>query len=110
MTQPPAGYGQPPSSQYGYGTQLAEHPQAGTVQILGIVGIFVGIVPFIAWYLGSKAKQEIEAGAPYVWEGRLKTGYLLGKVFSIITLVGSALSVIVLILILVFGAAASGIS
>ena len=61
--QQPYGAAQPYQQPYGY-QQTVEHPQAQTVFILGIVGIFVGIIPFIAWYLGAQAKKEIEAGAP----------------------------------------------
>ncbi len=73
-----------------YGGQ-PDHPQAQTVFILGIVGVFVGIIPFVAWYMGSQAKKEIEAGAPYIWGGNLKTGYLLGKIFGIIHIVVTVL-------------------
>ena len=97
--QPYGQPGQPPYGQpsYGYGGMPVEHPQASTVQILGIVGIFVGVCAFIAWYMGGQAKKEIQAGAPYPWDGKLKTGYMLGKVFSIIYLVVLVLYVIVII-------------
>ncbi len=99
------GYQQPPA-QPGYGYQQpyygyqppAEHPQAQTVFILGIVGIFTGILSFVAWYLGSEAKKEIEAGAPYPFEGKLKTGYLLGKILSIISLASAGLGLLLLII------------
>ena len=99
--QPQYGYGQPdPQAAYGqqpsYGYQApAEHPQSQMVFILGIVGIFVTIVPFIAWYLGGQAKKEIAAGVPYPFEGKLKTGYLLGKVFGILQIVGIALVILI---------------
>ncbi len=106
-------YGQAPGQPYGqpygqapYGAQGAEYPQAQTVFILGIVGIFVGICAFIAWYMGSQAKKQIEGGAPYVWGGNLKTGYTLGKVFGIIYICVAALY-FVLILVGVLAAAAS---
>lgn len=86
-------YGQPV---YGYGAQ-PEHPQAQTVLILGILGIFVPFVQFVAWYLGGKAKKEIEAGAPFAWAGSLKTGYLLGMIFSIIGLAVAALYVLLIV-------------
>ena len=93
------GYGQP----YGYG-MTAEHPQTQTVFLLGIIGIFVGIVPFIAWYMGSQAKKEIDAGAPYQWDGsKLKTGYMLGKVFSIIYIVVVALYILFIIFAIIVG-------
>ena len=117
MTQP-GGYGQPDpnygqqdpnygqpayGAPGGYGAPQ-EHPQAQTVFILGIVGIFVGIVSFIAWYMGGQAKKEIAAGAPYAFEGKLKTGYLLGKVFSIIYIVVIVLYIIAFIVLAASGA------
>ncbi|WP_051215320.1 hypothetical protein [Granulicoccus phenolivorans] len=94
----PGAYDQQPYAGQAYGTgQLQEHPQAQTTFILGIVGIFVGICAFIAWYLGGKAKKEIAAGAPYQWGGNLKTGYLLGKIFSIIYIIGLVLYIIILV-------------
>ncbi len=103
--EPQPGYGQPA----GYGMQApygaGEHPQASTVQVLGFVGIFVAIVPFIAWYMGGQAKKEIEAGAPYRFDGPLKTGYMLGKIFSIIHIVGIVLYVLAMLFL--FGVAAS---
>ncbi len=110
------GYQQPPA-QPGYGYQQpyygyqppAEHPQAQTVFILGIVGIFTGILSFVAWYLGAEAKKEIEAGAPYPFEGKLKTGYLLGKILGIISLACAGLGLLLLIvyfvmMLAIFGA------
>ena len=104
--QPQYGYGQPdPQAAYGqqpsYGYQApAEHPQAQMVFILGIVGIFVGVCAFIAWYMGGQAKKEIEAGAPFRWDGNLKTGYILGKVFGIIAIIGVVLAIIALIILM----------
>ncbi|CAI9400466.1 hypothetical protein [Aestuariimicrobium sp. T2.26MG-19.2B] len=92
--------------QQAYGT-TAEHPKAQSVFILGIVGIFVGICSWIAWYQGGQAKKEIAAGAPYAFDGNLKTGYLLGKIFGIIYIVGIALYIVIAI-IAVAGAASQG--
>lgn len=72
---------------------MGEHPQAQIVFILSIVGIFTGIPAFIAWYMGG-GPQGDPGGAPYRWEGNLKTGYLLGKVFGIISIVGVALGIV----------------
>lgn len=95
--QPQPGYGQP---QYGYGAPNPEHPQAQIVLILGIVGIFVTVCSFIAWYLGSKAKKEIDAGAPYAWDGSLKIGYLLGMIVSILAIIGLVLAAVWFIFII----------
>ena len=80
---------------YPYGGVQQEHPQSQMVFILGIVGIFTGITAFVAWYMGGQAKKEIEAGAPYPWSGQLKTGYTLGKVFGIISIVGWSLMIVI---------------
>ncbi|AQP48666.1 hypothetical protein BW730_15300 [Tessaracoccus aquimaris] len=109
--QPQPGYGQQPpayGAAGGYGGQ--EHPQTQTVFILGIVGIFVGVCAFIAWYMGGQAKKEIDAGAPYAWEGtKLKTGYMLGKVFSIIYICLIVLYIVVLIILLATGLGAASV-
>lgn len=90
------GYGvQPYQQAYPYGGVQQEHPQSQMVFILGIVGIFTGITAFVAWYMGGQAKKEIEAGAPYPWSGQLKTGYTLGKVFGIISIVGWSLLIVI---------------
>ncbi|GAA4894739.1 CD225/dispanin family protein [Tessaracoccus lubricantis] len=96
-------YGQPA---YGYGAPKQEHPQAQTVLILGIVGIFFSICAFIAWYMGGKAKKEIEAGAPYSFDGNLKVGYLLGKIISILAIVGAVLAIVFIIFAGVLAASA----
>ena len=66
------------------------------------VGIFTGIPAFVAWYMGAQARKEIQAGAPYRWEGNLKTGYLLGKVFGILSIVGIALAVVFWVIYIIF--------
>ena len=71
-----------------------EHPKAQTVFILSIVGIFVGICAPIAWYMGTQAKKEIAASGQYAFEGNLKTGTLIGKIFTILYIIGIALSII----------------
>lgn len=89
-----------------YAHAPAEHPQATVVLVLALVG-FAGVVvtPFIAWYLGSKAKGEIERGAPYSYSGTLKIGHIIGMVLSILSIVGVALYVVLMILIVVAGMA-----
>jgi hypothetical protein len=97
----PAPYGQP----YG-GVATQEHPQGTIVFVLGIVGIFVGVCAPIAWYLGNKALREITAsGTAYSNVSQIRTGRMLGKVFTIIYIVFIVLYIIALIVI--FGVAAS---
>ncbi|WP_026926023.1 hypothetical protein [Granulicoccus phenolivorans] len=102
-------YQQQPYQAYG-ATATQEHPQSQMVFILGIVGIFTGVCSFIAWYMGGQAKKEIEAGAPYAFDGNLKTGYMLGKIFSIIYIVFIALYVVFFVVYFIFIAAVIGAS
>ncbi len=93
--QQPAPYGQSP-----YGGAPVEYPQGSTVFILGIVGIFVGICAFIAWYLGNKAIKEMNAsGVQYSNYQNVKTGRLLGKIFSIIYIAILAIYIVAIIII-----------
>lgn len=85
-----------------------EHPKAQTVFILSIVGIFVGICAPIAWYLGVQTKKEILANpGQYTTEGNLKTGTMLGKIFTIIYIAVAAISIILMIISALLLAAAS---
>ncbi|MFT3888217.1 MAG: hypothetical protein QM713_08660 [Arachnia sp.] len=68
--------------------------------ILGVVGIFVELVAFIAWYLGASAKREIKDGAPYAFEGKLKTGYYLGLIFGVLRIVVYSVALLVGVLFL----------
>lgn len=98
-----AGYG----NSSGYQAQ-AEHPQATMVLVMAILSFFTGITAFVAWYLGGKARKEIQAGAPYAWDGGLKIGYWIGKIYSIIQIVALAL-LAVLFIIAMIGFAMSGV-
>jgi len=51
----PMPYGQP------YGAPPQEHPQGTLILVFGILGIFITIFAPIAWYMGNKAKREIQA-------------------------------------------------
>jgi hypothetical protein len=74
--------------------------------VLGIVGIFVGVCAPIAWYLGNKTLREITAsGASYSNVSQIRTGRMLGKVFTIIYIVLIVLYIVFFIVI--FGIAAS---
>lgn len=80
-----AGYGQMQPYTYG-GPLVPEHPRATTVLVLGILGFMTGVTGFFAWFMGSKAKKEIQSGAPYRYDGMLKAGHILGMVSSILTI------------------------
>ena len=96
----PAPYGQ------SYGVAPQEHPQGTIVFVLGILGIFVGVCAPIAWYLGNKALGEIRSsGTSYSNESQIRTGRMLGKVFTIIWIVFIVLYIVFVVVIL--GIAAS---
>jgi hypothetical protein len=99
--QPPTGYGQQP-----YGVGSGEHPQGTIIFVLGIVGIFVAVCAPIAWYMGNKTLREVAAsGATPSNLSQIKTGRMLGKVFTIIYIVLIALYI--LFFIIIFGVAAT---
>ena len=102
--QQPAPYGQQSHMPYGqpYGTPPQEHPQGTLILIFGILGIFVTIFAPIAWYLGNKAKQDIQAsGFQYSNEQNISIGRMLGKIFTIIAIVTIVLVIIFWIVIAV---------
>jgi len=99
--QPPAAYGQQP-----YGMTTGEHPQGTIIFVLGIIGIFVAVCAPIAWYMGNKTLREVTAsGATPSNLSQIKTGRMLGKVFTIIYIVLIALYI--LFFIIIFGVAAT---
>jgi hypothetical protein len=112
---PPAGqpqpYGQQSPMPYGqpYGAPPQEHPQGTLILVFGILGIFITIFAPIAWYMGNKAKREMQAsGIQYSNEQNVSIGRMLGKVFTIIALVSIALTIIIAIIIAVVAASQTG--
>lgn len=101
--QPVAPYSQ--NNPYQQGGQLwgnmgyaqAEHPQASTVFILALIGFVVPVTPFIAWYMGSKAKREIQQGAPFRYDGNLKIGHIIGLVLSLLSIAAIAIYAVIMI-------------
>jgi hypothetical protein len=86
--QPPYGapqqpYGAPPP--YGYVMQ-ADHPQATTVLILGIVSIVVcGLVGPFAWVMGNRVVREIDAsGGQYGGRSSANAGRIIGMIVTIL--------------------------
>jgi hypothetical protein len=107
----PAPYGQQSQLPYGqpYGTPPPEHPQGTLILIFGILGIFITIFAPIAWYLGNKARNDIRAsGFQYSNEQNISIGRMLGKVFTILAIVGIVLLIIFLIAFAVFAGTQSG--
>ena len=104
----PAPYGQQSPMPYGqqpYGAPPQEHPQGTLILIFGILGIFIAIFAPIAWYLGNKAKQDVQtSGIQYSNVQNISIGRMLGKVFTIIYLVSIALTIIGVV---IFGIAVS---
>lgn len=99
-------YGAPPPLP-GY---RPDHPQTTTILILGIVGVSVfQLCAPIAWYLGNKAKAEIEASNGALGGlGTVNLGRILGIVGTAI-LVLSLLIVVgaIVIIVIAAGTAAS---
>ena len=100
----PTPYGQPTPAPYGQpygGVPNQEHPQGTIVFVLGIVGIFFGICAPIAWYLGNKTLREITAsGASYSNVSQIRTGRMLGKVFTILYIVFIVLYIVFVVIVL----------
>jgi hypothetical protein len=99
----PSPYGQQSPMPYGgqpYGAPPQEHPQGTLILIFGILGIFITIFAPIAWYLGNKARAEIQAsGIHYSNEQNVSIGRMLGKIFTIIAIVSIALAIIFWIIV-----------
>jgi uncharacterized membrane protein YqiK len=98
-------YGQQPYAM----PPMQEHPQGTMILIFGILGIFITIFAPIAWYLGNKAKQDVQtSGIQYSNEQNISIGRMLGKVFTIIAIVSIVLVIIFWIVIAVVAAGQSG--
>ena len=101
--------GQPMPYGQSYPPVAMEHPQGSTVLVLGIVGIFVPIVSFVAWYLGNKVMKEIRAsGQAYSNEQNINIGRILGMVFSILYIIGIVFLIIAGIILAVLASASGG--
>ena len=100
----PSPFGQQSPMPYGGQPYAAappqEHPQGTLILIFGILGIFITIFAPIAWYLGNKARAEIQAsGVHYSNEQNISIGRMLGKIFTIIAIVSIALVIIFWIIV-----------
>ena len=108
----PAPYGQ--QSPMPYGQQpytmppTQEHPQGTLILIFGILGIFITIFAPIAWYLGNKARNDIQtSGIQYSNAQNISVGRMLGKIFTIIAII-SIVFVIIVWIIIAIAASTSG--
>jgi hypothetical protein len=89
---------------------LAEHPQANTVLVLGVVGVFVPIVSFVAWSMGNRVLREIRAAGPagggseqyVVNEQYVVIGRVLGIVLSLLQIAALALGAAAIVSWLIF--------
>lgn len=82
--------GQPMPGQF---ARPYEHPQEQTVMALAIIGIFFWICAPIAWYMGSKAKNEMVAQNMEP-TSKLKTWTIVAMVLTILGLIGIGISII----------------
>ncbi|MDY6076802.1 hypothetical protein [Mobiluncus sp.] len=82
--------GQPMPGQF---ARPYEHPQEQTVMVLAIIGIFFWLCSPIAWYLGSKAKNEMVAQNMEP-TSRLRTWTTVAMVITILGLIGIGITII----------------
>lgn len=92
----------PTAPQPGYGpVPPANHPQATTVLVLGIVGLVVcGVCAPIAWVMGNRVVAEIDAAGGTVG-GRDQAN--IGRILGIVGTVVIILAIIAVIAVFVFG-------
>lgn len=103
--QEPNPYGAPA---YGGYQPVPDHPQAMTVLVLGIVSVFVGVVGPVAWYLGAKAKKEIEASGGRIGGlQQVTVGWILGIIMSILLILGLVFFLVIMLAVLGVFAASS---
>ena len=100
--------GQPMPGQF---ARPYEHPQEQTVMALAIIGIFFWPCSPIAWYMGSKAKNEMVAQNMEP-TSRLRTWTTVAMAFTILGLAGIGLFIIMTVVggLAFMGAVASDMS
>jgi hypothetical protein len=102
-SQPAHGQQPYPYSPHSAYPALREHPEGTTILILGVLGFVVFPCGIIAWYLGSKAMKQIQAGGiRYSNESNITTGKILGMVTSIIGMVAVGLVLVQIVGSVVF--------
>lgn len=74
-----------PSNSYDSRQTRPEHPNATMVLLLGVVGLFIPILSFIGWYVGSSTRKEA-AEQGYQTGGNLQFGWALSIALSIFQL------------------------
>jgi len=102
---PPPQYG-PPAPQ-----ELAEHPNAVAIFVLGLLSLLTcAPLGFVAWIMGSSARAQVRAGY-YRDTGLLTAGYIMGVVASLLMLIPLAIIVvggfIILLVVLIVAAVAA---
>lgn len=90
-----------PSAPQGSWQPPAKHPQSTIVLVLGILGLVVcGVLAPFAWVMGNRALREIDAN-PQQYGGRSEVN--AGRILGIIGTVLLALSLILVLVLVVFG-------
>ena len=96
-----------PQGGYPGGQMQPQHPNATTVLILGLIGLFFfPLLAPIAWFIGGKARKEVKAGI-YAAGGGLTAGYIMGVIGTIFLILGF---VFVMFLVFVLGGALFGLA
>ena len=105
MSNQPAQQPVPPGP---YPTLPPTHPQGTTVLVLGILGLVFGICGPFAWYLGTRARNEIRAsGMRYANEDQIAIGRVLGMIVTIVLIVGVLFLIVLAVIIAIIAAAGS---
>lgn len=80
--------------------------------IVGLAGAFVCVIPIVlapfAWYLGAKARREIDA-APNQWDGRgeAQAGFITGIIGTVLLVLGLIFAAFIAFVVIGVGVAAS---
>ena len=101
----------PPPMPYGYAPYPApDHPQAGTILILGILSLFCGLLGPFAWVMGRRTLREIDAsGGTIGGRQNVQVGYVIGIISTVLTAVSllMVLAWVGLAIVFAIGASAS---
>ena len=81
----------------------SEHPDANTVLLLGIVGLFIPLAAPAAFFIGNGARADVAAGR-FAPSTTLTVGWVLGLVMSVLLVLAIALGGLAIVGLLAFRA------
>ena len=85
-----------------------EHPQAESVLLWGVLGIFIPLVSFYPWIKGHEIRAQ-EDQYMYMQSSKVTAGWMMGKIMSIIQLASVTFIMLMLFMLLLFGSTLSPI-